>query len=476
MQSSFRDPAGALFAADGRIFRIVTPAGMADLSAFLASAPAAQWTGSGAVVRSTVLADGAYRDVLARPGVGELYQGIGGEAILEHERIPFPSFPYEWPAEMLHAAAALTLELSLSLAPEGFGLKDATPYNVLFRGPTPVFIDVLSFERRDAGDPTWLPAAQFIRTFLLPLLAHRRFGLPLDQVLLTRRDGLEPEEVYRWLGRVERLRAPYLSLISMPVWLGKRKAAQSESLYQKKSLKDPEQARFILTTMLKGMRRKLNRLAPPAGQSSTWTGYMASNNNYTASHFEAKQKFVAECLREFAPRKVLDVGCNTGHFSFQAARAGAQVVAIDYDPTVAGAVWRTAAAEKLDVLPLAVNLTRPTPGVGWNNREWPSFLDRAEGAFDAVLMLAVVHHMLVTERVPLDQIVDLAARLTTDLLVVEFVSPEDSMFRHLARGRDELYRGLDAPAFERSFRRRFEIVRSQHLEGTTRWLYVMRRT
>ena len=103
-------------------------------------------------------------------------------------------------------------------------------------------------------------------------------------------------------------------------------------------------------------------------------------------------------------------------------------------------MWRQARAEKLDILPLAVNLTRPSPGTGWRNQECSSFLDRARGKFDAVLMLAVIHHMLVTERVPLAEIIDLAAELTTNLLIIEYVAPDDSMFRRLTRGREELHR------------------------------------
>jgi hypothetical protein len=181
--------------------------------------------------RTTALGDANRRALLEDPRVSELYRNIRGEAILEHERIPFPSFPYEWAPEMLHAAAMLTLELALDLLPEALGLKDATPYNVLFRGPQPVFIDILSFERRDPADPTWLPYAQFIRTFLLPLLANRYFGFALDQLLFTRRDGLEPEEVYRWLGPLERVRPPFLSLVSMPLWLSSHHNRDDTSIY-----------------------------------------------------------------------------------------------------------------------------------------------------------------------------------------------------------------------------------------------------
>jgi hypothetical protein len=117
----------------------------------------------------------------------------------------------------------------------------------------------------------------------------------------------------------------------------------------------------------------------------------------------------------------------------------------------------------------------PIPATGWGNREWPSFLERARGAFDMVFMLAVIHHLMVTEGVPLPAIVDLAAELTTGFLVIEFVSRDDSMFRRLVHGREELYRDLTVEAFEGECRRKFEIVRSQHLADTTRWLYLMRR-
>ena len=197
---------------------------------------------------------------------------------------------------MLHAAGLLTLDLAQALLADGLGLKDGTPYNILFRGPEPVFIDVLCFERRQPGDPTWLPYAQFVRTFLLPLLANQAYGLGLDQILTTRRDGLEPEEVYRWSKPSQRLRPPFFSLVSMPTWLGGKHKQDDTSIYQKKLLSDPEKARFILDHVLNGLRRTLHRLKPVEGKSSVWSDYMTTNNNYTADHFQAKQRFVGEAL------------------------------------------------------------------------------------------------------------------------------------------------------------------------------------
>lgn len=473
--ASFRDPSGNLFSFNGAIFRSVNPAGSADLNAFLKSKTAQRWITNGGVVRTETLDEARKRDLLVHEEVRELYEATGAEQILQHERIAFPSFPYEWPPEMLHAAGMLTLDLARELLKDGLGLKDGTPYNVLFRGPEPVFIDVLSVERRDARDATWVPYAQFVRTFLLPLVANRYFGVSLDQILLTRRDGLEPEEVYRWTPPLKRVRSPFLSMVSMPVWLSSRHKQDDNSIYQKRLSGSAEKAEFIFNSMLNGLRRKMNALAPARGKQSVWSGYMTTNNNYTREHFEAKSRFVQQALDEIGPNRVLDAGCNTGYFSRLAAKAGASVVSIDYDPVVVGEVWRNARAEKLDILPLVVNLTRPTPGTGWCNGECSSFLDRANGAFDAVLMLALIHHMLVTERVPLPEIVRLAARLTRDVLIVEFIDPEDSMFQRLTRGREELHKGLNCEVFEEQCRRHFEIVRRQHLEGTHRWLYLLRK-
>ncbi len=473
---SFRDPGGSLFPLDARILRVVNAIGAPDLDAFFQSAAARELVSARRIVGTQRLTGEEAQHLLDDPRVRQLYDGISGQMLVEHERIDFPSFPYEWPPEMLHAAGALTLEVAQALLRDGLGLKDATPYNVLFRGPEPVFIDVLSFERRDAGDPTWLPYGQFVRTFLLPLLANRHFGIALDQILTTRRDGLEPEEVYRWSTPLQRMRPGFLSLVTMPTWLGAKQSADDQKIYQKKRLSDPEKARYILSSILKGLRRSLNRLEPKTGSTSSWTGYMDTNNNYSAEHFAAKERFVAEALAEFSPRRVLDAGCNTGHFSALAARAGASVLAIDYDPVVLGPVWRQARAEKLDILPLVVNLTRPTPGTGWRNRECSSFLDRARGHFDAVLMLAVIHHMLVTERVPLPDILELAAELTKDILIVEFIAPQDSMFQRLTRGREELHKDLTRQTFENLCRERFAIVRMQHVESSSRWLYLLRKS
>ena len=395
------------------------------------------------------------------------------DSVYEHERVTFPSYPTEWPAEMLHAAGLLTINLAIRALDEGFGLKDATPENVLFRGSAPVFVDLLSFERRGPRDSVWMPYAQFVRTFVLPLLAHREFGIAPHRSLAGQRDGLEPQTVYRWAGPLQRLRPPFLNLVSMPKWLASR-GRDNAAIYHPEAAASEEQARFILLGVLNSCKRYLKRVEPrPA--NSAWSDYLDCKSLYTPAQLAQKEAFVKDALAIARPRTTLDVGANEGRFSFLAAAKGSSVVAIDSDPAVAGTMWRKATRQRVDVLPLVVDLTRPTPAVGWRNQENESFLDRARGRFDLVMMLAVAHHMLVTERIPLGELLDLAAELSRDYLLIEFVAPEDPMFQRIVRGREALYSDLTSTRFEAVAAERFELVRSLRIDGMHRWLYLFRR-
>jgi SAM-dependent methyltransferase len=239
-------------------------------------------------------------------------------------------------------------------------------------------------------------------------------------------------------------------------------------------LANPEKARFILESLFKRLERTLDSLKPVAQKKSAWSDYMATHS-YDDPALAAKEQFVSEALREFKPARVLDAGANTGHFSALAAQAGAEVVAIDIDPVCVGTIWRRGREQKLNILPMVVNLTHPSPALGWRNSECPSFLDRATGAFDGVLMLALIHHLLVTERIPLEEIFRLAAQLTNSLLIIEFIAPEDEMFRRLTRGRAHLHATLDVTVFEKVSAIHFEIVKSLALPGTRRRLYCLKR-
>ena len=470
--ASFRDPDGFCFAWESKILRAVNSQALAAIEPFLSSATAREMIARHQLVPARRLSPPELDQLSAGEEFRSLARGREVAAVFEHEKVEFASYPYEWAPEMLHSTGMLTLDLAQSSLREGYSLKDATPYNMLFRGCVPLFVDMLSFERRNPRDPIWRPHAQFCRTFLLPLLAHRLWGIRLVDIFTSRRDGLEPTEIYQLCGPVRKLVPPMLTLVSLPTWLSG--SGSSRALYRDRLVADARSARFILDSLFNRLRRTLRAIAPKGSRRTAWSGYMGSHS-YTGTAFRAKEDFVRGFLSERKPARVLDVGANTGHFSALAAGSGARVVAIDYDPGCIGLLWQRAREEEQGILPLVVDLSRPSPATGWRNHECTSFLARAHGAFDAVLMLAVLHHLLVTERVPVEEVVELAADMTTRWLVIEFVSPQDEMFKTLTRGRDHLHAGFTRAAFEAACQRHFRIVRSDQVPGTGRWLYLLQK-
>lgn len=468
--SSFRDPGGRVYLTPDRVFRIVTPEAAAGLDAFVSNAAVGALIEQGSMIGTRPLT-AMQAAAAGMPEQAAHAAASGAMAVYEHDRIPFPSYPFEWAPEMLRSAGELTLQVARRLLQENLGLKDATPFNVLFDGPRPVFVDMLSIERRDARDPVWLPYAQFVRTFLLPLILARNNGLDLRQTFLASREGIEPAQAYRMASVRQRLTPPLFGLASMPAWLSGA-SEQKSGLYQTQLASSAEKARFVLDHLLAGAEKRLLQSAPDPSRETQWTSYAESE--HSSSYTSKKKEAVASMLDEVSPACVLDAGCNTGEYSIAAAERGARVVAIDYDPAVAGRLWTRAAQRKLDILPLVANLAHPSPALGWRNSETASLLDRLENRFDCVFMLALIHHLLVTERVPLEEIALLASRLTKAHLLIEFVSPADEHFVRIARGRDALHAGLTAALFESVFSNRFSILRKVEFMAGNRCLYLMR--
>src|SRR5690349_21539791 len=143
--SSFRDPGGRCFTWSNRVLRSVNPTALAEIEPFLATSTAAQLLAQQQLIPTRRLSVDELDELRQAMGFEEFVPKQGTGAVFEHERVEFPSYPYEWPPEMLYAAGMLTLDLAQACLGDGYSLKDATSYNVLFRGSKPVFIDVLSF-------------------------------------------------------------------------------------------------------------------------------------------------------------------------------------------------------------------------------------------------------------------------------------------------------------------------------------------
>ena len=452
---SFRDPDSRVFTADGRVLRLLSEQGLADWRALAAS---------GLLEELAVVGT---REV--EEEVPEALHG-GVAAVLEHDRIPFVSYPYEWTFAMLKDAALLQLELLRRGIEKGLILKDSSPYNVQFRGARPVFIDVGSFEQLREGEP-WAGYRQFCMLFLYPLLLQAWKDVPFQPWLRGSLDGITPHEARELLSTRDLFRRGTLSHVVLHDRLERRHEDRDEDL--KGELRKAGFKKELILANIRGLERLIGRLRWDPDRS-TWSEY-GPHTTYTEDDAERKACFVASAVAEERPRLVWDLGCNEGRHSRIAAETADYVVAMDADSLVVDRLYRALREEAQErILPLTVNIVDPSPALGWRGLERRPLLER--GRPDLTLALALIHHVSIAGNVPVAEFLDWL-RGSTRSLVIEFVSPEDPMARRLlARKRPGDHPDYRADWFEQCLNERFDVVRSEPLSrhGTARTLYLAR--
>jgi SAM-dependent methyltransferase len=452
---SFRDPNSRVLVVDGRVLRALSPQGLEDWRRLRASPLFAALTAEEKLVGTHELEEQLPEDALHGEVAGAL----------EHDVVPFVSYPYEWPFEMLRDAALLQLELVRRAIDAGLMLKDATPYNIQFRGARPVFVDVGSFERLREGEP-WVAYRQFCMLFLYPLLLHAWKGIPQQPWLRGSLDGITPQECRDLLSTRDLFRRGALTHVALHARLERRHADRGGEV--KTELKQAGFKKELIVANVQGLERLISRLRPPAA-GSTWSSYELTST-YTEADAERKRAFVAAAVAAAQPRLVWDVGCNEGHHARLAATTADTVVAMDADAVVVGRLYEELAREQVtNVLPLVVDVTDPSPGLGWRLSERRPLADR--GRPDLTFALALVHHVSIPGNVPIAELVRWLHGLGGET-VVEFPTPEDPMVqRLLSRKRPGDHPDYNREWFERCLRERFDVVASDELAGGQRVLY-----
>jgi SAM-dependent methyltransferase len=449
---SFRDPASRVLLAGTRVLRCFDDDAARTFHAAAAAGLLDDLERRGAVVGWHPVAAAEVQEVQAL--------APGAALVLEHPRVPFVSYPYEWPFAMLKAAALLTLEIQTAALAAGFTLKDATPYNVQFIGTRPVFIDLGSFERSRDGAP-WAPYTQFCRLFLYPLLLEALRGVPYQPELRSSLEGLDAARLGRLLRPRDKLRPSVFRDVVLQGWLERWSGAGAGA--DRQTLASARVDRRALLRLLERLRDAISRLDSGVPDSA-WSAYDL-HDAYPAEARQLKERTI-EALVRAAPRALVwDLGCNVGRFSVLAAQGSHCVVALDADPAV---VNRLARAGSTNVLPLVVDVLNPSPDQGWAGTERLSLVRR--GRPDLVLCLGLLHHLVVRGQVPLAEVVRWLAGLGGEV-VVEFVPTEDPGFGQLVRWRTSPHHALSEQALETALAEHFGVVRRTPLAPSGRVLY-----
>lgn len=451
--ASFRDPSGFMFTRDGTLFRQVNEGYRRHYEKLLASGLYQALVERGWLIEHEEVAEPAADDRLA-------YR------VLRPRCIDFVSYPYEWAFSQLQDAALLTLDVQLLALEHDLSLKDASAYNVQFDAGKPLLIDTLSFEAYEEGRP-WVAYRQFCQHFLAPLALMSRTDIRLNQLMRSYIDGVPLDLASRLL--------PMRTRVQLGLALHIHLHARAQRTYSSTEGAQPKRhvkvSRMGLTGMLQGLRKLVAAFSwKPAG--TEWGGYYQATN-YTDAAFEHKERLVAEYLGSIQPGHVWDLGANTGVFSRIASRAGASTVAFDIDPAAVESNYRLVKRDGgAQPLPLLLDLTNPSPGLGWAGTERDSL--QARGPADCVMALALIHHLAISNNVPLLKVAAYLSELCENL-IIEFVPKSDSQVHRLLSAREDVFDEYDQPHFEAAFSTYFGIVRAESVQGTERTLYLMKK-
>ncbi len=453
-RGSFRDPDGFIVRQSDRIFRVVFPGAVERWRQFAASGLAAEFQTDGLLVPTQEVPAQTLESELPLPD---------GALLLEHERIPFVSYPYEWTFDMLRAAALLQLEIVERSLQRGWILKDSSAYNVQFRGATPVFIDVLSFAPLQQGEP-WAGYNQFCRMMLYPLMLEAYKHVPFQSWLRSELEGIDPVVFGHMFRGMERFRPGVLSHVIAQGYLQRKFSAADYSVRQQ--IKTAGMTPEMIARNVRKLRKLVLDLHLPK-TSTTWAGY--SRSHYAEEALALKEEFVTHAIAGRNLTLVWDLGCNDGRFSRIASAAADTVVAIDSDAGSVNRLYCDLRKEgRTNILPLLVNVANPSPSQGWASRERASLVER--GKPDLTLALALVHHLVITANVPLGALLEWFSEITEEL-VIEFISKEDVMVQRLLLNKDDTYADYNRESFERYLQQHFRIVARRELLGGTRFLY-----
>ncbi|MBT8048939.1 MAG: class I SAM-dependent methyltransferase [Xanthomonadales bacterium] len=453
---SFRDRDGRIYRSGDRIIRGVSQLALDEFQKLRATRFYEKFLKKGKLVESRVLPQ---NEIPVSEDIQAQWAGF-----IEHSVIPVVSYPYEWTFGMLREAALLQLDLVEAAILEGMTLKDATPYNFQFVSGRPVFIDIPSFETLPTGAP-WSGYRQFCEMFLFPLMLQAYKGIHFQPFLRSSIDGVGIQTATKLFCLRDRLRKGVLTHVWLQAKLDSRYGGTSQNV--RSELKSAGFNTELILANIRKMRKLVSGLSWH-GDGSEWGSY-EEIHNYSESDHLLKEAFVEECVAAGKAKLVWDIGCNTGQFSKIAAGHARSVVAMDLDHFAVERLYREVRAAKIEgILTLVQNVADPSPSWGWRNNERTELRTRARP--ELVLCLALIHHVVISANIPLEEFVGWLAD-TSDQLIIEYVSRSDDKVEALLRNKEDKYTDYTRQNLERTLEMHYRIARKLSLESGNRFLY-----
>ena len=451
LSSSYRDPSGFIFTKEGIIYRQVNLSYRENYEFLMGSGLYEELVNSRLLVPHAALDE----DPDMTPG---------GYKIIRPDPIPFISYPYEWSFSQLKDAALTTIQIQKRALEFGMTLKDASAYNIQFLRSKPVLIDTLSFETYQEGAP-WIAYRQFCQHFLAPLALASYRRIWMGKLLQVHLDGVPLELTSSLLP----LRTRFKPSLQIHLHLHSRLQGNDPRQTAGPNSRKNRFSRLSFLGLIDSLESAVNGLGwHPL--ITEWSDYY-DGDSYSKTAFDHKVEVVTALLREVNPLSVWDLGSNTGQFSRIAGDMGIQTVAFDQDQESIEKNYQSLVSQESNVLPLVMDMSNPSPKIGWANNERMDLVER--GPADMLMALALVHHLAISRNVPIDMIAAFFRKLCK-WAVIEFIPKSDKKVSLLLANREDIFPNYTQQHFESEFSQYFEIKSARQIADSERTIYLMK--
>ena len=448
-QGSFRDPAGYVFEYNNRIIRIIKKLGADKFQD---------------VISSDIINESIKNNFLinTKNVTSEFKNYLNNEncIFLEHQKIDYISYPYEWSFNQLKDAALFHLEFQLFLLDKNFILKDSSAFNIQFNGNKPIFIDALSIEKYKEGE-YWKGHSQFLQQFLNPLLLKSIKGIDFNNWFKGNLNGISTSELNDILTLKDKLSLNVFFSVSLLAKLEKKNKFFPEKALEKVK-KQKKLSKKSYSLILIQLKNWINKLKPKFNKSN-WDTY-SFKNTYEIDQEKRKLELVKAFINLNEPNYLADIGCNDGIYSIESLNEGAKkVIGFDIDLNSIDKAYIKAKKENLNFLPLYFDAMNPSSNLGWNEKERKSFKDRVK--FDAFIALAFIHHLIIGNNIPLNE----AVKWLTDIApkgLIEFVDKEDQTVQTMLALKGDIFPNYDIKNFEKSLSEYGKILKKTNITST----------
>lgn len=448
--SSFRDPSGYLFYEKGTLYRQVNKAYKSNYLLLKSSGLYDHLTRENLLVR--------HDEVKRRSS-----RATNAFKVIKPELIDFVSYPYEWSFSELKDAALITLRINQIALEHGMSLKDASVYNIQFLRGKPIMIDTLSFEKYQENRP-WVAYRQFCQHFLAPLALMAYTDIRLKNLLRVYIDGIPLDLAAKLLPKITYTNLGIFTHIKLHARFQQKYAGNT----QRSQTIDKSMNRTAMLGLIDNLMSTIGKLTwKYVSGDSEWGDYY-NKTNYTNKAFDHKKKVISGWIKKIRPKSIWDLGANDGAFSRIASNMDIPTVAFDIDQiAVEKNYLKTKKNKEQMMLPLVIDLTNPSPSIGWAHQERKSLVDR--GPVDMVLVLALVHHLCISNNVPFTNLATFFVSITKHL-VIEFIPKSDSQLQKLLATRADTYSQYSLNNFVEAFSKHFSLIKKIKVSESDRVL------